>query len=142
MSDWQQIIKDQSIASLEKLADKFGHDVIDVEALKPDVDEGRYRSRVSNRSDTSDGHPGVGTDEIGVRATDLRRTDVGRDLGSVDSVTAACEHEHTGEQSAADEHPERPAKARGATRRRKCHTSSAAPIVGIRERSRRPCDLS
>src|SRR5216117_488278 len=35
MSDWQQIIKDQSIATLEKLADKFGHDVIDVEALRP-----------------------------------------------------------------------------------------------------------
>ena len=35
MSDWQQIIKDQSIATLEKLADKFGRDVIDVEALKP-----------------------------------------------------------------------------------------------------------
>ena len=30
MSDWQQIIKDQSIATLEKLADKFGRDVIDV----------------------------------------------------------------------------------------------------------------
>jgi len=28
MSDWQQIIKDQSIASLEKLAEKFGSDVI------------------------------------------------------------------------------------------------------------------
>jgi len=35
MSDWQQIIKDQSISSLEKLAEKFGADVIDVEALKP-----------------------------------------------------------------------------------------------------------
>jgi len=33
MSDWQQIIKDQSISSLEKLAEKFGADVIDVEAL-------------------------------------------------------------------------------------------------------------
>src|SRR3954467_13301954 len=35
MSDWQQIIKDQSIATLEKLAEKFGHDVIDVEGLRP-----------------------------------------------------------------------------------------------------------
>src|SRR4030088_2885857 len=43
MSDWQQIIKDQSIASLEKLADKFGHDVIDVEALKPAFDNFQMR---------------------------------------------------------------------------------------------------
>src|ERR1700682_6597437 len=43
MSDWQQIIKDQSIARLEKLADKFGHDVIDVEALKPAFDNFQMR---------------------------------------------------------------------------------------------------
>jgi lysine 2,3-aminomutase len=43
MSDWQQIIKDQSIASLEKLAEKFGHDVIDVEALKPAFDNFQMR---------------------------------------------------------------------------------------------------
>jgi lysine 2,3-aminomutase len=43
MSDWQQIIKDQSIASLEKLADKFGRDVIDVEALKPAFDNFQMR---------------------------------------------------------------------------------------------------
>src|SRR5438270_5595021 len=43
MSDWQQIIKDQSIATLEKLADKFGHDVIDVEALKPAFDNFQMR---------------------------------------------------------------------------------------------------
>src|SRR5258708_36408048 len=43
MSDWQQIIKDQSISSLEKLADKFGHDVIDVEALKPAFDNFQMR---------------------------------------------------------------------------------------------------
>ena len=43
MSDWQQIIKDQSIATLEKLAEKFGHDVIDVEALKPAFDNFQMR---------------------------------------------------------------------------------------------------
>jgi len=43
MSDWQQIIKDQSISSLEKLAEKFGHDVIDVEALKPAFDNFQMR---------------------------------------------------------------------------------------------------
>src|SRR6266566_9187670 len=43
MSDWQQIIKDGSIATLEKLADKFGHDVIDVEALKPAFDNFQMR---------------------------------------------------------------------------------------------------
>jgi lysine 2,3-aminomutase len=43
MSDWQQIIKDQSIATLEKLADKFGHDNIDVEALKPAFDNFQMR---------------------------------------------------------------------------------------------------
>ena len=31
MSEWQKILKDDAVASLEKLADKFGHDVIDVE---------------------------------------------------------------------------------------------------------------
>src|SRR6478735_5354846 len=35
MSDWQKILKEGSIDSLEKLADKFGRDVIDVEALRP-----------------------------------------------------------------------------------------------------------
>src|SRR5256885_15822494 len=29
MSEWQKTLKDESIATLEKLADKFGHDVID-----------------------------------------------------------------------------------------------------------------
>ena len=43
MSDWQQIIKDQSISSLEKLAEKFGADVIDVEALKPAFDNFQMR---------------------------------------------------------------------------------------------------
>jgi lysine 2,3-aminomutase len=35
MSEWQKILKEESIATLEKLAEKFGSDVIDVEALKP-----------------------------------------------------------------------------------------------------------
>ncbi|HEX8848524.1 MAG TPA: KamA family radical SAM protein [Gemmatimonadaceae bacterium] len=35
MSDWQKILREGSIDTLEKLADKFGRDVIDVEALKP-----------------------------------------------------------------------------------------------------------
>jgi lysine 2,3-aminomutase len=35
MSDWQRILKDGSIDTLDKLAEKFGRDVIDVEALKP-----------------------------------------------------------------------------------------------------------
>src|SRR5262245_30767897 len=35
MSEWQKILKDDAIATLDKLAEKFGHDVIDVEALKP-----------------------------------------------------------------------------------------------------------
>jgi len=43
MSDWQQIIKDQSISNLEKLAEKFGADVIDVEALKPAFDNFQMR---------------------------------------------------------------------------------------------------
>jgi hypothetical protein len=33
MSEWQKILKEESIATLEKLAEKFGSDVIDVEAL-------------------------------------------------------------------------------------------------------------
>ena len=43
MSDWQKIIKDESIASLDKLAEKFGHDVIDVEALRPAFDNFQMR---------------------------------------------------------------------------------------------------
>src|SRR5688572_871496 len=35
MSDWQKKLKDESIATLDKLAERFGHDVIDVEALAP-----------------------------------------------------------------------------------------------------------
>src|SRR4051812_5962098 len=48
MSDWQQIIKDQSIANLEKLAEKFGSDVIDVEALKPAFDN--FQMRITRES--------------------------------------------------------------------------------------------
>src|SRR5437867_1494279 len=43
MSEWQRIIREESIATLEKLADKFGHDVIDVEALKPAFDNFQMR---------------------------------------------------------------------------------------------------
>jgi len=43
MSDWQQIIKDQSIATLDKLAEKFGPENIDVEALKPAFDNFQMR---------------------------------------------------------------------------------------------------
>ncbi len=43
MSDWQQIIRNQSIATLEKLAEKFGQDNIDVEALKPAFDNFQMR---------------------------------------------------------------------------------------------------
>jgi lysine 2,3-aminomutase len=35
MSDWQRRLKEESIATLEQLAGRFGHDVIDVEALRP-----------------------------------------------------------------------------------------------------------
>jgi len=43
MSDWQKLLKDESIASLEKLAAKFGRDLIDVEALKPAFDNFQMR---------------------------------------------------------------------------------------------------
>jgi len=42
MSDWQKILH-ESIDSLDKLADRFGHDVIDVEALKPAFDNFQMR---------------------------------------------------------------------------------------------------
>jgi hypothetical protein len=38
MSDWQKILKDDSLATLEQLAEKFGRDVIDVDALEPAFD--------------------------------------------------------------------------------------------------------
>jgi lysine 2,3-aminomutase len=43
MSDWQKTLRDASIASLDKLAEKFGHDVIDVEALAPAFDNFQMR---------------------------------------------------------------------------------------------------
>jgi lysine 2,3-aminomutase len=43
MSEWQRILKEDSIATLEQLADRFGRDVIDVEALKPAFDNFQMR---------------------------------------------------------------------------------------------------
>jgi lysine 2,3-aminomutase len=43
MSDWQKILKDDSIATLDKLAEKFGRENIDVEALKPAFDNFQMR---------------------------------------------------------------------------------------------------
>src|SRR6476469_9530200 len=42
MSDWQKILH-ESIDTLDKLADKFSHDNIDVEALKPAFDNFQMR---------------------------------------------------------------------------------------------------
>jgi lysine 2,3-aminomutase len=42
MSDWQKILH-ESIDSLDKLANRFGHDAIDVEALKPAFDNFQMR---------------------------------------------------------------------------------------------------
>jgi len=42
MSDWQKILH-ESIDTLEKLANRFGHDAIDVEALKPAFDNFQMR---------------------------------------------------------------------------------------------------
>src|SRR6476661_4952436 len=38
MSEWQKVLREGSVDTLEKLADKFGRDVIDVEALRPAFD--------------------------------------------------------------------------------------------------------
>ena len=43
MSEWQKILKEESIATLEQLAEKFGRDAIDVEALKPAFDNFQMR---------------------------------------------------------------------------------------------------
>ena len=42
MSDWQKILH-ESVDTLDKLAERFGHDVIDVEALKPAFDNFQMR---------------------------------------------------------------------------------------------------
>jgi len=42
MSDWQKILH-EGVDTLEKLANRFGHDVIDVEALKPAFDNFQMR---------------------------------------------------------------------------------------------------
>jgi lysine 2,3-aminomutase len=43
--DWQKILKDHGVSTLEQLADRFGHDVIDVEALKPAFEN--FQMRIS-----------------------------------------------------------------------------------------------
>ncbi|MEX2325175.1 MAG: KamA family radical SAM protein, partial [Gemmatimonadaceae bacterium] len=43
MSEWQKTLRDQSIATLEKLAEKFGAEHIDVEALRPAFDNFQMR---------------------------------------------------------------------------------------------------
>src|SRR5690242_4431131 len=43
MSEWQSILKDQAVATLEQLADHFGRDVIDVDALQPAFDNFQMR---------------------------------------------------------------------------------------------------
>jgi lysine 2,3-aminomutase len=42
MSEWQHVLR-EGIDNLEKLADRFGHDVIDVEALEPAFDNFQMR---------------------------------------------------------------------------------------------------
>jgi lysine 2,3-aminomutase len=43
MSDWQKILRDESISSLDALAERFGHEAIDVEALRPAFDNFQMR---------------------------------------------------------------------------------------------------
>jgi lysine 2,3-aminomutase len=43
MSDWQQILKDRSVATLAQLAERFGSDVINVSALAPAFDNFQMR---------------------------------------------------------------------------------------------------
>jgi lysine 2,3-aminomutase len=43
MSDWQQILKDRSVATLAQLAERFGSDVINVSALAPAFDQFQMR---------------------------------------------------------------------------------------------------
>src|SRR5215217_5335483 len=42
-SDWQRILREQSVSTLEQLAERFGRDVIDVEALQPAFDNFQMR---------------------------------------------------------------------------------------------------
>jgi lysine 2,3-aminomutase len=43
MSEWQRILREESIATLDKLAERFGRDVIDVDALAPAFDNFQMR---------------------------------------------------------------------------------------------------
>ncbi len=43
MSDWQRIIKEDSISTLEQLAKRFGHDAVDVEGLRGAIDNFQLR---------------------------------------------------------------------------------------------------
>lgn len=56
MSEWQRILKDESIASLERLAERFGPDVIDVAALRPAFDN--FQMRITPAALTQIQRPG------------------------------------------------------------------------------------
>ena len=43
MSDWQKILREGSVDTLAKLAEKFGRENIDVEALQPAFDNFQMR---------------------------------------------------------------------------------------------------
>src|SRR6186997_515433 len=48
MSEWQKILKDDAVATLDKLAEKFGREIIDVEALQPAFDN--FQMRITRES--------------------------------------------------------------------------------------------
>jgi lysine 2,3-aminomutase len=43
MSDWQRVLKNDSVTTLEQLAQRFGHDAIDVEGLRGAIDNFQLR---------------------------------------------------------------------------------------------------
>src|SRR5215469_3009190 len=43
MSEWQKVLREESVATLEALAERFGSDVIDVDALRPAFDSFQMR---------------------------------------------------------------------------------------------------
>ena len=74
MSDWQKILH-ESVDTLDKLAERFGADVIDVEALQPAFDN--FQMRIT---------PNVARHDQGSRRSDVAAVRARRSRSSTSST--------------------------------------------------------
>ena len=108
-----------------------------------DVDEGADRLGVADRGDAADGLAGVPADELRRRAADRGDAEEGGDLGLVDPVGAAGEHQQRVaadvEHQAVGDRPHRRRRAGRRPRRRsgRCRAGGARSPAAPAARSRR-----